>query len=247
METLVPKFFLLFLFVYLFGYFIIFRKWSPKIRPEASSCFISIFHGTPATLLAAAAILSAADRGFAAENTKFQSLVLDFSVAYFAADLLHLAVFFAGAGDLPFVIHHLATLFVLLTCRHAASRGAVAVLALLALAEVTSALQNTWALARVRRSNCSSSTHVATACDAALALPFYGLYSIVRGLLGPYVVFRMVVFYSGGGAEGAIATWVWVSWVVVVSMAIAGSIVWVSNLWIEVQRERSRKVEQKIR
>ena len=49
---------------------------------------------------------------------------------------------------------------------------------------------------------------MATACDAALALPFYGLYSIVRGLLGPYVVFRMVVFYSGGGAEGAIATWV---------------------------------------
>jgi len=65
--------------------------------------------------------------------------------------------------------------------------------------------------------------------------------------LGPYVVFRMAAFYSGGGAAGVIATWVWISWVVVVSVAIAGSIAWVSNLWIEVYEERSREVEEKIR
>ncbi|TKY46434.1 integral to membrane [Spatholobus suberectus] len=243
METHVLNFFLLFLFIYLSGYFIIFRKWSPKTRPLASSCFISLFHGTPAAVLAAAAILASPDRGFAAANTKFQNLVLDYSAAYFTADLLHLAAFFAGGGDFMFVFHHLATLFVIVTCRHVASHGAVAVLALLALAEATSAFQNAWALARARRSDARFATRL---CEA-LSVPFYGLYSVVRGFFGPYVVFRMVVFYLSGGAEGVIATWVWVSWVVVVSMAIAGSVLWVSNLWVEVYRERSRKVEEKIR
>ncbi|RDY04834.1 TLC domain-containing protein, partial [Mucuna pruriens] len=242
METRLLKFVSFFLFIYLFGYFIVFRKWSPKTRPEASSCFISLFHGTPAALLAAAAILAAPHRGLADANTKFQNLVLDYSAAYFVADLAHLAAFFGGGGDTKFVCHHLATLFVIVTCRHVAAHGAVAVLSLLALAEATSVLQNAWALARARRGDARVAARV---CDA-LSVPFYGLYSVVRGLFGPYVVLRMVGFYSSGGAEGVIATWVWVSWVVVVSMAIVGSLVWVSNLWVEVYRERFRKVEEKI-
>ncbi|KAI9089711.1 hypothetical protein K1719_029004 [Acacia pycnantha] len=40
-------FFSVFLLSYLIAYFIVFRNWSPKIRPEASSCFISLLHGTP--------------------------------------------------------------------------------------------------------------------------------------------------------------------------------------------------------
>ncbi|KAK7364876.1 hypothetical protein VNO80_13621 [Phaseolus coccineus] len=243
MENQVHKFFSLFLSIYLLGYFIIFRKWAPKIRPEASSCLISLFHGTPAALLAVAAVLSAESRSLAAANTNFQNLVLDYSAAYFAADLVHLAAFFSGRGDLTFVFHHLATLFVILTCRHVAAHGAVAVLTLLAVAEATSALQNAWALARARRSDAPFAASV----DRVLSVPFYGLYSVVRGLLGPYVVFQMAAFYSGGGAEGVIATWVWISWVVVVSVAIAGSVAWVSNLWVEVYTERSRQVEQKIR
>ncbi|BAU01559.1 hypothetical protein LR48_Vigan10g212100 [Vigna angularis] len=243
MENHVHKFFTFFFFIYLLGYFIIFRKWSPKIRPEASSCLISLFHGTPATVLAVAAVLSAENRSLAAANTNFQNLVLDYSAAYFAADLVHLATFFTGSGDLTFVFHHFATLFVILTCRHVAVHGAVAVLTLLAIAEVTSAPQNAWALARARRKDAQFAASVAS----VLSVPFYGLYSVVRGLLGPYVVFRMAAFYSGGGAEGFIATWVWISWVVVVSVAIAASIAWVSNLWIEVYEERSRKVEDKIR
>jgi len=123
------------------------------------------------------------------------------------------------------------------------AHGAVAVLMLLTLAEATSALQNAWALARARRSDAPFAASV----DRAVSVPFYCLYSVVRGVFGPYVVFQMTAFYSRGGAEGVIATWVWISWVVVVSMAIAGSLAWVSNLWVEVYKERSRKVEEKIR
>ncbi|XP_020202804.1 TLC domain-containing protein At5g14285 [Cajanus cajan] len=234
MQSHVFTFLPLFLSLYLFGYFIVFRKWSPETRPEASSCLISLLHGTPAVLLAAAAILSAPSASLAAPNTAFQSLVLDFSAAYFAADLLHLAAFF----ELTFVLHHLATLFVILTCRHVAAHGAVGVLALLALAEATSAMQNAWALARAGR---------AQALSRAVTVPFYCLYTVVRGVLGPCVVLRMVRFYSMGGAHGVIATWVWVSWVLVVSFAIAGSLMWVSNLWIQVFRERRDRVQEKIR
>ncbi|KAK7271134.1 hypothetical protein RJT34_26782 [Clitoria ternatea] len=230
---------LMFFSIYLIGYFIIFRKWSKKTRPEASSCLISLFHGTPAAIVATTAIVADANCGFAAANTEFQNLVLDFSTAYFAADLFHLAVF--SAGDLLFIGHHVATLFVILTCRHVALHGAFSVLSLLALAETTSAFQNAWALARARRRDVAFAAKV---CDA-LSAPFYGLYSVVRGVVGPCFVFKMAVFYLSGRAEGVIATWVWVSWVVVVSMAIVVSILWVSNLWIELYSERTRKVEEK--
>ncbi|XP_027359397.1 TLC domain-containing protein At5g14285-like [Abrus precatorius] len=235
------NFLLMFLFIYLIGYFIIFRKWSSKTRPEASSCLISLFHGTPATILAVAAVFADSNRGFAAVNTPLQNLVLDYSTAYFVADLIHCVAFFAG--DLLFVLHHLATLFVILTCRHVAFRGAFGVLSLLALAEVTSALQNAWALTRARRSDVAFAAKVFD----ALCVPFYGLYSMVRGVFGPYFVFKMVVFFFSGLAEGLIATWVWVSWVFVVSSAIVGSILWVFNLWVELYRERATKVEEKIR
>ncbi|KAK7316097.1 hypothetical protein VNO77_34816 [Canavalia gladiata] len=237
----VLKFSLMFLFIYLIAYFIFFRKWISKTRPEASSCLISLFHGTPAAILALAAIFADPNAGFATTNTQFQNLVLDYSTAYFIADLIHFAAFFAG--DFLFVGHHLATLFVIVTCRHVALRGAFEVLSLLALAEATSVFQNAWTLARARRNDVPFAAKVFD----ALSLPFYGLYSVVRGLFGPYFVFKMLVFYFSERAEGLIATWVWVSWVVVVSMAIAGSIAWVSNLWIELYRERTRMVEAKIR
>ncbi|KAL2335215.1 hypothetical protein Fmac_016428 [Flemingia macrophylla] len=237
METHLFTFLSFFLATYLFAHFVVFRKWSPDTRPEASSCFISLLHGTPAVLLAAAAILSAPSPSLAAANTAFQSLVLDYSAAYFLADLLHL--FSAAATvDPAFVLHHLATLFVLLTCRHVAAHGAVAVLSLLALAEATSAVQNTWALSRARRSDAPAAARL---CDA-VTVPFYAAYTVVRGVLGPCVVLRMARFYWSGGGEGVIRTWVWVSWVVVVSIAIVGSVVWVSILWVEVYRERWRKV-----
>ncbi|KAL2335216.1 hypothetical protein Fmac_016429 [Flemingia macrophylla] len=233
-------FLVLYVSIYLVGYFIVFRKWSPDDRPEASSCFLSLFHGTPAAVLAAAAILSADSRSLDATNTGFQNLVLDNSAAYFVVDLVHLALFFRGGEEAMFVAHHLATLFVLVTCRHVASGGAVAVLALVALGEATSAFQDAWRLGRLRR---SEAPRVARACDA-LTVPFCCLYTVLRGVFGPCVVVRMVVVYSRG--KGTVATWVCVSWVVVVSLAIVGSLVWVSSLCVQVYIEKKGKVEEKI-
>lgn len=229
-----PIFLAMFLAVYLAGHLVVFRGWSPEARPEASSCLISLAHGTPAVALASFALLSDPSRGFAARNTGAQDAVLEYSIAYFLADLVHYLVFYPK--DLLFIGHHLATLFVFLTCRYLVRHGAFAILVLLILAEVTSACQNAWTLSGVRRRDSALAAKVFD----ALSAPFYSFYSVVRGLFGPLFLYKMGVFYASGGAEGVIPRWVWVSWLVVVSLAIGVSILWVSNLWVELFRERSK-------
>ncbi|EEF50953.1 conserved hypothetical protein [Ricinus communis] len=188
METLIPNlplFFSFFLLIYLSAQFIVFRSWSPKFRPEASSCLISLFHGTPAVFFAAYAIFTDASHSFSSPNTRTQNAVLDYSIAYFLMDLVHYIVFFPS--DLLFIGHHLATLFVFITCRYVVSHGAFAILSLLILAEVTSACQNAWTLARARRED----VKFAAKLYDSLSPPFYAFYCLVRGFLGPYFVYKM--------------------------------------------------------
>ncbi|KAJ8491959.1 hypothetical protein OPV22_013680 [Ensete ventricosum] len=230
---LLPHVFATFSVIYLIGYFVVFRNWSPKYRLDASSCFISLFHGTPAVLLAVAAILNQPVRGFASPNTNFQNLVLDFSIGYFAVDLLHYLIFVPG--DYLFIAHHLATLFVFVTCRYLVAHGAFSILVLLVLAEVTSACQNVWTLARLRKSELS----VAAKIHKNLAPPFYVLYTVMRGFIGPVFFYKMSTFYLSGKASNVIPIWVSASWIIVVGGAILVSIMWISNLWLELFREEN--------
>lgn len=236
-----PLFFSNFLIIYLIAYFIVFRNWSPKVRPEASSCFISLFHGSPAVFLATYALYTDSKRGFASSNTNSQNLVLDYSISYFLMDLVHYLIFFPS--DVLFIGHHLATLFVFVTCRYVVSHGAFAVLILLVLAEVTSFCQNAWTLANARKADLP----VALKVYELLSPPFYAFYTVVRGFAGPLFVYEMIVFYMSGVADNVIPKWVWISWLVVVAMAISVSILWISNLWVELYRERSGKLEKKVR
>lgn len=236
-----PLFFAAFLIVYLIAYFIIFRNWKPMLRPEAASCAISFTHGTPAVFLAAAAILSDPDRSFHSRNTPFQSLVLDFSVAYFLMDLCHYLIFYPN--DLLFIGHHLATLFVFLTCRFAVYHGAYAILVLLVLAEVTSFCQNTWTLAAARKSD----SQFAAKLYEFLSPPFYALYSVVRGFAGPLFMYQMLVSFLSGAADNVIPRWMWISWFVVILTAISVSILWVSNLWVQLYTQKSLKLDKKSR
>lgn len=239
METQLFLFLLLFFTIYLIAYFRVFRNWAPKIRPEASSCLISFFHGTPAVILASIAILGDKSRGFSSPNTKTQNLVLDFSIAYFITDLVHYLVFFPH--DVLFIGHHLATLFVFVTCRYLVAHGAFAILGLLILAEVTSACQNTWTLASARRHD----VELAGKVYRTLSPPFYAFYSVVRGVLGPLFVYEMCVSFMSGAADNVIPKWVWISWMVVIVSAISVSILWISGLWVKLYRER-RGLHKKI-
>ncbi|XWS30466.1 hypothetical protein CRYUN_Cryun24cG0120200 [Craigia yunnanensis] len=235
-----PLFVSMFLIIYFIAYFIVFRSWSPKIRPEASSCLISLFHGTPAVFLATFAIFSDQNRDFSSSNTKTQNLVLDYTIAYFLTDLLHYIIFFPS--DILFIGHHLGTLFVFITCRHMVFHGAYAILSLLILAEVTSFCQNVWTLATARRYD----DELAAKVYAFLSPYFYAFYSVVRGIFGPFFVYRMAVFYISGRADNVIPRWLWISWMFVIVTAIAVSILWISNLWNELFKEKKAKLEKKL-
>lgn len=232
-------FFTMYLIIYIIAYFIVFSNWSPKSRPEAASCAISFFHGTPAVFLAISALVSDPKHGFSAPNSFAQARVLDYSIAYFLMDLTHYVVFYPS--DVLFIGHHLATLFVFVTCRYLVRHGAYAVLILLILAEVTSFCQNTWTLACARKGESAFAAKV----FKYLSPPFYALYSVARGLAGPIFMYKMIVFYLSGAANDVIPRWVWISWVCVVTMAISVSILWVSNLWVELYREK-KKSEKKL-
>ncbi|GAV90434.1 adh_short domain-containing protein, partial [Cephalotus follicularis] len=189
-------------------------------------------HGTPAVLMAAYAIVNTqSPQTFASPNTKSQNMVLEFSIAYFLMDLLHYIVFIPN--DILFILHHLATIYVFVTCRYTVGHGALAILQLLILAEVTSACQNMWSLARFRKADVLAAAKL----YEHLSAPFYAFYSVVRGFLGPLVVYKMGVFYLSGGADNLIPMWAWVSWMVVIVSAILVSILWVSNNWLNWHRE----------
>lgn len=176
---------------------------------------------------------------FASPNTNSQNIVLEFSIAYFVVDLLHYAVFFPS--DILFICHHLATLYVFMTCRFVVRHGASALLVLLVLAEITSACQNVWTLAGFRKAD----TPAASKLYEFLSPRFYALYTICRVILGPLFVLKMGIFFLSGTANNVIPSWAWVSWMVVITTAIFVSISWVLNHWIEWFRERSR-VQKKV-
>ncbi|GJX97028.1 TLC domain-containing protein-like protein [Tanacetum coccineum] len=227
-----PLFFLMFLIIYLSAHLIIFRNWSSKLRPEAASCLISLAHGTPAVILAYFAISAKENYSFADTNTVFQNTVLEYSIAYFLMDLCHYLIF--NPSDVLFIGHHLATLFVFITCRFLVFHGAYGILMLLILAEVTSFFQNVWTLSSALKEESEFAHQVFD----VLSPPFYAFYSVVRGFLGPLFVYKMVGFYVSGGADNVIPRWVWVSWICVVVAAISVSILWICNRWIELYRGR---------
>lgn len=140
-----------------------------------------------------------------------------------------------------FVLFGVVYKFTAPTCRYIVHHGAYAILSLLVLAEVTSFCQNTWTLANARKGDSSFAAKV----FASLSLPFYVLYSVVRGFLGPIFVYQMGVFYLSGVADDVIPRWV--SWIVVVVIAICVSVLWILNLWTELFRERSGKIDRKLR
>ncbi|KAJ6988804.1 hypothetical protein NC653_021701 [Populus alba x Populus x berolinensis] len=235
------RFFAGFIAMYFLGYSVFFRNWELKHRKEASSCLMSLAHGSPAVIMAVRALLHSQTLGaFADPNSALENTVLEFSMAYFLADLLHYMVFFPD--ETLFILHHLATLYVFVTCRYMIHHGAHGLLLLLILAEVTSACQNVWSIAGSRKADVPAAARL----HEFLAAPFYALYSVVRGILGPVCLFKMGVFYLNGGAHGLIPAWAWISWMVVIGSAILVSILWVSNLWAEWIRERSHRAQKKV-
>ncbi|XP_023554709.1 TLC domain-containing protein At5g14285-like [Cucurbita pepo subsp. pepo] len=220
-------FFFMFLFVYVFAYLVVLQNWGPKHRIEASSCFISLAHGSPVVIMAIIAILQAPNMAdFAALNTKYQGLVLEYSMAYFLMDLLHYILFYPR--DFVFICHHLAVLYVFATCHYLVRRGALPILVLLVLAEFSSGCQNVWTLAGYRRADVPA----AAKFQDFVSPYFFTFYSILRGGFAPVFLHKMGEFYVSSAAENLIPKWAWISWMGVIGTAILVSILWVGNHWV---------------
>lgn len=213
------------MYSYVFACFVVFLNW-PKHRAEASSSFISLVHGTPAVLLSSYAAITSTQTTFASSNTTFQDLVLEFSMAYFLMDLLHYIIFIPR--DILFVLPHLPTLCVFVTCRYVVHYGAFEVLILLILAEITSPCQNVWSLSSFRKADVQASARF----HQLLSAPFYTFSSVVRGILGPLFVYRLWLFYVSGTADNLIPMWAWLSWMAVITSAILLRMLWVLSNWI---------------
>ncbi|OMO81429.1 hypothetical protein COLO4_23618 [Corchorus olitorius] len=190
--------------------------------------------------MAANALLKTQSPTFASPNSALDNIVLEYSISYFLIDLLHYLIFFPT--DILFILHHLATLYVFLTCRYIIHHGAFAFFMLLILAEVTSLCQNIWTLAGFRRADLPAAAKL----YEFLSPPFYALYTLVRGILGPLLVYKMVVFYLSGVAENLIPRWAWVSWMFVIITAILVSIVWVFDHWVDWFKGRNYKAAKKV-
>jgi hypothetical protein len=239
-RSLYPAFLAMYAAIYCVGH-LVFRRWELRQRLDGASCLISLFHDTPAALAAAAAVLSVASsaRGFAAPNARLHDHVLDYSVAYFTMDLLHYLAFLPG--DVLFIAHHLATLFVFVTCRYLVRHGSFVLLVLLVLAEVTSLMQNVWTLAGIWRDQSPAAARV----YSALSPPFYVLYTLVTGVAGPLFFLKMSLFYLSGQAVDVIPWWVRISWIIVVGTAITVSNLWIWNLWKELFSEWKQAMAKK--
>ncbi|XP_074309950.1 TLC domain-containing protein At5g14285 [Silene latifolia] len=236
-----PQFFMFFTIIYTISHKV-FKNWNPKLKYEACSCFLSLFHGTPSVILAVSAIFLNNNTEnpektsvFAAENTDFQNIVLEFSTGYFLMDLLHYFVF--KPDDVLFIAHHLATLFTLLTCRFLVNHGAFAILVILVIAEVTSACQNVWSLARLRKNDLG----IAAKVYNFLVPEFYAFYTVARGVFVPLFVLKMGLVYTSGAVDNVIPTWVWCSWMMLTVSGIFASLLWILSHWIVFFKERMSK------
>ncbi|GAB4840569.1 hypothetical protein Ancab_021339 [Ancistrocladus abbreviatus] len=239
--TPIPLFMLMFFMVYVFGYSRVFHNWDPKLRIEASSCFMSLAHGTPAILLSTYALISSphqAPNDYASPNTPLQNLVLEYSLAYFLMDLFHYLLFIPS--EVLYIVHHVATLYVLVTCRYMVQHGAFPILVVLIVAEMTSPCQNVWTITGFRRSDVAEAAKL----YESMSPGFYTYYSVVRGIAAPLFTYKLGVFFVKGRGGGLIPPWAWISWMVAISGGIFVSWLWVLNLWIALYTERKGKQQK---
>lgn len=178
----------------------------------------------------------------AAPNTALQNKILEFSLAYFIVDSVHLILM---SPDTLFILHHIGGTFYMLSSRAYVKRGALSALSLMGAGELTSPLQNSWTLSRL----CKKHSPFAERVYQAISLPFTLVYTVVRLGLGPYLVYEVAQFYVRGGADGVIPRWLAYTWSVIITLAELGSLAWVYMLWaglIRFYKRRKQAAPKKI-
>ncbi|GBG63646.1 hypothetical protein CBR_g38957 [Chara braunii] len=150
---------------------------------------------------------------------------MQFSLAYFIVDMLHLLV--GTPDDWLYIFHHIMTSSYMMSCWLYTKHGAISVMLLIAAGEATSPCLNTWTLARIARTESRFAARLYSAMS-----PFFTVYfTLIRAGIGPWLVWKLGSFYVPGYGDAVIPRWLAVSWVVLTVGAVGGSMVWVYQLW----------------
>ncbi|MCO5572566.1 hypothetical protein L7F22_026322 [Adiantum nelumboides] len=239
MDSLLQKFTLpasipLFISIYAVGFFSLFPRWRHKARFEAASCSMSLVHGAISSTLAAYDLLLVPWR-LDAPNSPLENALMDFSIAYFLVDLLHYLLFIPE--DFKFIGHHVATSIYMLTCKYYIGHGALSVMALMAVGEMTTPLQSVWTIARLGRDISPSARRI----YEGASLPFTIFFTCTRGLVGPLLTWILCKFYLSSEGRRVIPFWLAALWMGMVVIGMAGSIMWMQSLWVGLRKFKSRK------
>ncbi|KAL4385614.1 hypothetical protein GQ457_15G006630 [Hibiscus cannabinus] len=76
-----------------------------------------------------------------------------------------------------------------------------------------------------------------------LYLSFYEFYVVIRGIIGPFFVYKMGAFYMKD--RNSVLVWTWVSWMIVIVTTILVSI-WVFDHLIDWFRRGNYQVMKKV-
>lgn len=229
-----PSSLLFFAVLYIFGYFFVFKNWKGTGRFEAASCLNSFVHGIVAVIFCSYDILTNPWK-LDAPNTDIENKIMDFSLAYFAIDLIYYLVI--NPSDYLFILHHIATSTYMSSCRYYTGHGGLSSICLMCTGEATSPFQNVWTLARMARGESPLANKIYTGLSPIFTVYF----TIMRGIVGPYLAWQLGSFYIPGKADKVIPRKLAYFWMFIVILAIVGSFVWVYKLWIGLIRFNAKK------
>ncbi|KAH7315504.1 hypothetical protein KP509_21G052300 [Ceratopteris richardii] len=234
LNFILPVSIIFFTAIYIVGYFAIFTSWKDKARFEAASCSMSLVHGAITSSLAIVDILKVPWK-LDAPNNPLENSLMDVSVAYFLVDLFHYLIFVPE--DYKFIFHHLATSVYMLTCKYFSGHGALSVMLLMAVGEITTPLQSVWTIARLGRDQSTLAKRV----YESVSLPFTLLFTCTRGIIGPWITWKLCEFYLFDVRRHMIPMWLSSLWMSMVIIGMTGSMLWLWSLWAGLRRFNARK------
>jgi len=233
-----PYSLLFFAVLYAFGYFFLFKKWKGTNRFEASSCLNSFVHGMVAIIFCSYDVMTNPWK-LDAPNTGLENKLMEFSLAYFAIDLIYYILI--NPSDYLFILHHIATSTYMSSCRYYTGHGGLSAISLMGTGEATSPFQNVWTLARMARVESPLANRIYTGLSPIFTVYF----TIMRCIVAPYLAWLLGSFYFPGKADKVIPRGIAYFWMFTVVLAIVGSGIWVYKLWIGLIRFNAKKKSAK--
>jgi len=177
-----------------------------------------------------------------AVNTEWEEFIVGFQLAFTAVDLAYLLAWWEGGAYKLFVVHHafVLTYEATVLLYH---RGALNVMMIIWLGEVSSPVQNVWFIAR----RLSKQFPAAMAVYEATSPLYTVTYFLVRSLASPVALLALcwALVRDPAFRDGTLPYWVLVLWLSAMGMGLYGSQLWSRKLVLGYFKKRRKQQNQK--